>query len=194
LPSTITRSRSGSSRPAMTRSSARVARDAHDVGGGPVTSAALWWEWHVRLGREEGQALGTDGYYELGHESVAADPAEECACREHRAEGSWGRSAKGRWLPPTPALRNWREQMAAGDVERFEAAAADFRRAGLHARVSPTTASGARARGPTSAGGSSKRPALGGLAYLSPGRRRSEPLPVHRRLRSLRNHVARADG
>ena len=42
----------------------------------------------MRLGREEGQALGTDGYYELGHESVAADPAEECAYREHRAEGS----------------------------------------------------------------------------------------------------------
>lgn len=116
----------------------------------------------MRLGREEGQALDTDGYYELGHESVAADPAEECAYREPRAEGSWGRSAKGRWLPTTPALRNWREQMAAGDVERFEAAAADFRRAGLHARVSPTTASGARARGPTSAGGSPKGPGSGG--------------------------------
>jgi hypothetical protein len=107
-----------------------------------VTTAALWWEWHVRLGHEEGRLLGTDRYYELRHESLAADPARECAAlctflglpyddamvryQEHRAEGSWGRSAKGRWLPPTPALRNWREQMAADDVERFEAAAGDL--------------------------------------------------------------------
>jgi hypothetical protein len=46
--------------------------------------------------------------------------------QEHRAEGSWGRSAKGRWLPPTPALRDWRSQMPARDVERFEATAGDL--------------------------------------------------------------------
>jgi hypothetical protein len=107
-----------------------------------VTTAALWWEWHVRLGREEGRALGADRYYELRHESLAADPGHECAAlcdflglpyddamvryQQHRAEGSWGRSAKGRWLPPTPALRDWREQMAAGDVERFEAASGNL--------------------------------------------------------------------
>jgi hypothetical protein len=63
---------------------------------------------------------------------------------------------------PDACAAQLREQMAAGDVERFEAAAVDFRRAGLHARVSPTTASGARARGPTSAGGSPKGPGSGG--------------------------------
>jgi hypothetical protein len=107
-----------------------------------ATTAALWWEWHVRLGREEGRPLGADRYYELRHESLVADPARECAqlCsflglpydeamvryQEHRAEGSWGRSAKGRWLPPTPALRDWRSQMPADEVERFEAAAGDL--------------------------------------------------------------------
>jgi hypothetical protein len=107
-----------------------------------ITTAALWWEWHVRLGREEGRDLGGDRYYELRQESLAADPVRECAAlcaflglrydeamvryQEHRAEGSWGRSAKGRWLPPTPALRDWRSQMAASDVERFEAAAGDL--------------------------------------------------------------------
>jgi Sulfotransferase family len=107
-----------------------------------VTTAALWWEWHVRLGREEGRRLSADRYHELKHESLVADPARECArlssflglpydeamvrYQEHRVEGSWGRSAKGRWLPPTPALRDWRSQMQAGDVERFEAAAGDL--------------------------------------------------------------------
>jgi Sulfotransferase family len=107
-----------------------------------ATTAALWWEWHVRLGREEGRLLSADRYYELQHESLVADPARECAqlssflglpydeamvrYQEHRVEGSWGRSAKGRWLPPTPGLRDWRSQMEAGDVERFEAAAGDL--------------------------------------------------------------------
>jgi Sulfotransferase family len=107
-----------------------------------VTTAALWWEWHVRLGREEGRRLSADRYHELKHESLVADPARECArlssflglpydeamvrYQEHRVEGSWGRSAKGRWLPPTPALRDWRSQMQAGDVERFEAGAGDL--------------------------------------------------------------------
>jgi hypothetical protein len=107
-----------------------------------VTTAALWWEWHVRLGCEEGRMLGADRYYELRHESLAADPVHECGAlcgflelpydeamvryQEHQADGSWGRSAKGRWLPPTPAIRDWRSQMPRGDVERFEAAAGDL--------------------------------------------------------------------
>jgi hypothetical protein len=107
-----------------------------------VTTAALWWEWHVRLGREDGHALGANLYYEVRNEALTAEPARECAAlcaflglpyneamlryQEHRAKGSWGRSAKGRWLPPTPALRSWRSQMAAEDIERFEAAAGDL--------------------------------------------------------------------
>ena len=33
--------------------------------------------------------------------------------------------AKKAWRPVTSGLRNWREQMPAADVERFEAAAGD---------------------------------------------------------------------
>jgi hypothetical protein len=37
-----------------------------------------------------------------------------------------GRDAKAAWLPVTPGLRNWRVQMAAADVEHFEAVAGDL--------------------------------------------------------------------
>jgi hypothetical protein len=105
----------------------------------PVTTAALWWEWHVRFGREDGAALGPARYRELRYESLVADPSAECAAlcdflrlryddamlryAEGREQRSWGRSLKGRWLPPTPGLRDWRSQMTRDELERFEAAA-----------------------------------------------------------------------
>jgi hypothetical protein len=42
---------------------------------------------------------------------------------EGRKRNESGLSAKSAWLPPTPGLRDWRTQMAAEDVARFEAAA-----------------------------------------------------------------------
>jgi hypothetical protein len=118
------------------RTAGRYAPWAED----PVSTAALWWEWHVRLGREAGASFGL--YHEMRHESLVADPASECRAlcaflglpyheamlrfHEGREQRSWGRSAKGPWLPPTPNLRDWRTEMPAEHVERFEAAAGDL--------------------------------------------------------------------
>jgi hypothetical protein len=104
-----------------------------------VSTAALWWEWQVRLGREAGAALGADRYYELQYESLVADPERECAAlcgflglrydgamlrfHEGRIREGPGLDAKKAWRPVTAGLRSWREQMAPGDVARFEAAA-----------------------------------------------------------------------
>jgi hypothetical protein len=104
-----------------------------------VTTAALYWEWNVRLGREAGVSLRPDLYYELRYESLVADPEAECAglCRflgiryddamlrfhEGRAKAELGLSAKKARLPVTAGLRRWHEQMTPDDARRFEAAA-----------------------------------------------------------------------
>jgi hypothetical protein len=121
------------------RSGPRLAGRFSSWAEDPVSTTALWWEWHVRIGREDGAALGPERYRELRYDSLVADPAGECAelCdflelpyddamlryEEGREQRSWGRSLKGRWLPPTPGLRDWRSRMTADEVERFEAAA-----------------------------------------------------------------------
>jgi hypothetical protein len=108
----------------------------------PVTTAAMWWKWRVRLGREAGETLGTALYHELRYEQLVEHPAEECArlCgflgvpydeamlrfHEGRTKDAPELSAKRSWLPITPGLRDWRTQMAPGDIERFEAAAGDL--------------------------------------------------------------------
>jgi hypothetical protein len=108
----------------------------------PVTTAALWWEWGVRLGQEGGQKPGPGLYHELRYEALVARPEQECArlCaflglpydaamlrfHEGRTRTKPGLDAKHAWAPITPGLRDWRAQMAAEDVERFEAAAGDL--------------------------------------------------------------------
>jgi hypothetical protein len=108
----------------------------------PVTTTALWWEWHVRLGRESADLLGPERYHELRYESLVADPEGECErlCaflhvpfvdtmlrfHEGRTRPKPGRSAKAAWLPVTAGLRSWKEQMPPEDIERFEAAAGDL--------------------------------------------------------------------
>ena len=105
----------------------------------PVSTAALWWEWSVRLGREDGNALGADLYFEIRYEALVAHPEEECAAlcdflgvayddamltfHKNRAKTEEGLDAKHAWLPPTPGLRDWRSQMPRDDLERFEATA-----------------------------------------------------------------------
>ena len=105
----------------------------------PVTTTALWWEWHVRLGREAGARLPPERYYELRYESLVAEPQREieqlCAFlgvpfdrsmlrfHEGRMRVKPGRSAKAAWLPVTRGLRSWRDQMRFDDVRRFESAA-----------------------------------------------------------------------
>jgi hypothetical protein len=82
---------------------------------------------------------GPELYYELHYESLIANPEKECAAlcaffdlpyddamhQFHigRTRSKPGLDAKHAWLPITPGLRNWRSQMPAEDVERFEAAA-----------------------------------------------------------------------
>ena len=105
----------------------------------PVSTTALWWKCKVRLGREGGQALGPGLYYEMRYEALVAQPADECArlCaflgirydeamlhfHEGRTRTEPGLDAKQAWRPITPGLRDWRAQMPAEDVERFEAVA-----------------------------------------------------------------------
>lgn len=108
----------------------------------PVSTAALWWERQVRLGRAEEYELGADLYYEMRYESLLTDPAKECKAlcsflsvpyddamlsfHEGRTKSEPGLDAKHAWLPITPGLRDWRTQMAAEDILRFEAAAGDL--------------------------------------------------------------------
>jgi hypothetical protein len=43
-----------------------------------------------------------------------------------RAKADTALSAKSRWLPPTPGLRDWRSQMRERDVALFESLAGDL--------------------------------------------------------------------
>jgi hypothetical protein len=104
-----------------------------------VSSAAYYWKCFVRAGREAGKPLGAELYYELWYESLVASPAKECGAlcaflgvpydgamlrfHQGRTRSDPSLDTKGRWLPVTPGLRDWRTQMPAQDVERFEAAA-----------------------------------------------------------------------
>jgi hypothetical protein len=107
-----------------------------------VTTAALWWEWHVRLGREDGQSLAPKLYHEVRYEELVSRPAKECETlcdflgipyddamlkfHEGRENVDPNLDAKKGWWPLTPGLRKWSEQMPAEDLERFEAAAGDL--------------------------------------------------------------------
>jgi sulfotransferase family protein len=104
-----------------------------------AVTAALHWEWNVRLGREGGAGLGPERYHELRYEALVADAETECqklcdflalaydpsmlSFHEGRTRSKPGLSAKKAWRPVTAGLRDWREQMLAGDLRRFEAAA-----------------------------------------------------------------------
>ena len=104
-----------------------------------VSTAAFYWQWFVKAGRQAGNSLGPELYYELRYEDLVASPEEECAklCaflgvpyedamlrfHEGRTRRDAGLDSKGQWLPVTSGLRDWRSDMRPQDVERFEAAA-----------------------------------------------------------------------
>jgi len=104
-----------------------------------VSTTAFWWELSVRAGRQAASLLGPELYYEMRYESLIDNTEEECNAlcaflklpyddamlrfHEGRTRTKAGLDAKHAWLPITPGLRNWRSQMPASDVERFEAAA-----------------------------------------------------------------------
>jgi hypothetical protein len=103
----------------------------------PVGTAALYWEWNVRLAREDGIALGPGRYREILYEHLTEDPATVCAelCafldvdydeamvryHEGKQRNRPGLSVKRSWAPVTAGLRDWRVEMSAPDVEWFEA-------------------------------------------------------------------------
>jgi hypothetical protein len=108
----------------------------------PFTTAGVWWEWYVRLGREGATVLRPGLYHELRYESLVAEPEHETArlCdflaipydsamlrfHEGRTRSKPGLSTKSSWLPVTGGLRDWRRQMDRDDALRFEAAAGDL--------------------------------------------------------------------
>jgi hypothetical protein len=120
----------------------RVFRDHATWPNEPITTAALWWERSVRLGREAATALPQGLYVEVRYEDVVADPEAECrrVCEFleldfddamlnfhlGRTRSTPGLTTKRRWLPPTPGLRDWRIDMGEDDVARFEAAAGEL--------------------------------------------------------------------
>jgi hypothetical protein len=120
----------------------RVFRDYPTWPHEPVTTAALWWERNVRLGREAAEQLPDGWYHELRYEDLVERPAERCAglCsflglapademlrfHEGKTKRMEGVPSKRQWLPPTPGLRDWRREMEPADVELFEAVAGDL--------------------------------------------------------------------
>jgi hypothetical protein len=113
----------------------RFATWEHD----PVGTAALWWEWHVRLVQDAARIAGPERFYEIRYESLVSQPQRELGalCEflglpyddamlryyEGRTRDDPSLDAKHAWLPPIVGLRDWRSQMPPEDVERFEAVA-----------------------------------------------------------------------
>jgi hypothetical protein len=108
----------------------------------PVSTTALWWERKVRTGREAGARLGSSLYYEVRYDSLISRPEQECQrlcefldvlyddAMIRFAEGKTRtdlpnprKTPKKAWLPITSGMRDWRTEMPAEDLERFEAAA-----------------------------------------------------------------------
>jgi hypothetical protein len=108
----------------------------------PVSTIALWWKRRVRLGREAGASLDPGLYHEVRYEALVARSAEECKAlcgflgvlfddamlrfHEGRERAKPDLDAKKAWRPISPGLRDWRSEMPAEDLERFEAAAGDL--------------------------------------------------------------------
>lgn len=122
-----------------------VALSFLDMSFGPrrITKAALLWKERVVAGRLAGHQLGPDRYLEVRYESLASAPEAvvRAVCdfvdlefdartlNYHRrarevVSGDGGRERHpGIFSPPIPGMRDWRTQMAPGDVGAFEAIA-----------------------------------------------------------------------
>ena len=108
----------------------------------PAVTLALWWKWTVLLGRQGGRSLGSSLYHEVMYERLVSDPVGTCRTlcafleipfrmemvrfAEGKTVADPGLESKFRWLPPTPGLRDWRNEMSKDVLERFEAAAGDL--------------------------------------------------------------------
>jgi hypothetical protein len=105
----------------------------------PVTTSALWWEWHVRLGRDAGRRLGPSLYHEVFYEALVDRADNQCSLlcdflgvsydpkmmtfHQGRMRPASGLDAKHAWLPPVKGLRNWKTEMSEAGVAMFEATA-----------------------------------------------------------------------
>jgi hypothetical protein len=127
----------------------------------PVSTAAWWWKRQTRRGLEACARLPPNLRHHLRYEEMIADPGRECErlCSflalpfdssmlqfyEGKQRDDPGLSAKKAWLPVTSGLRDWRSQMPADAIERFEAIAGDlleelgYRRACPHPSVEAIT-------------------------------------------------------
>lgn len=108
----------------------------------PVMTAALFWEWNVRLALEAAGTFDPRLYHEVRYETLVASsevawrelcafldlPFDEAVLRSHEGRARPDRLLEGDqvWLPVTKGLRDWRTQMCADDVARFEAAAGEL--------------------------------------------------------------------
>jgi len=105
----------------------------------PVTTCALWWEWQVRKGREDGAQLAEGRYAEIRYEALVSDPTATTRRICHflgipfeiemlnyssrkKTPSESGLSANAARLPPTPGLRDWRRHMPEDHQLKFEAA------------------------------------------------------------------------
>jgi hypothetical protein len=100
-----------------------------------VSTAALWWELNLQLGRQASSWLGPELYYEIRYESLINHPAEECGALcaflglpydEAMLRFYEGQTKPRAARPITPGLRDWQSQMPVEDVEKFEAIAGDL--------------------------------------------------------------------
>lgn len=128
----------------------------------PAVSTALYWHLSVALGREHGQALGSELYHEVRYEDLVSSPADALAriCaflklpfdermvtyHEGKTRIKAGRSSKAQWLPVTPGLRDWKTQLSADQVRGVEAATGDLLEQAGYARQYDTIDASIRAR------------------------------------------------
>lgn len=113
--------------------------------GDRLSTTALWWEWHVRLGRESGAVLGPDLYFEVRYESLVDNTQRVCEklcdfmgvpyeesmddfeqAPSGTSPGFDAREARRESQPITSGLRDWRRHMTREDLERFEAASGEL--------------------------------------------------------------------
>jgi hypothetical protein len=108
----------------------------------PVSITALWWKWNVTLGREDGAPLGPDLYHEVHYEALVSEPANECKTlcdflnlpydegmlrfHERLPDPRFYDGKQRKWRPIVTGLRDWKAEMPAEDLERFEAVAGDL--------------------------------------------------------------------